>query len=154
MITYQKATEEHIKELSMLRGMVLSEINKTTDSYEIKVFIDSNFKYLKKTIPKEEFIAWIAINKGKIVGTSGIVFYNIAPCKTCPNGKAAYIQNMYTLKEYRRKGIAKELFTRTIEEAKDNGCTKIMLNASDDGRPLYEQFGFKDVPDEMEYCLK
>ena len=50
-------------------------------------------------------------------------------------------------------GIAKELFTRTLEEAKAKGCTKIVLNASDSGKPLYEQFGFKDVPDEMEYCF-
>lgn len=77
----------------------------------------------------------------------------MAPCKTCPNSKAAYIQNMYTLKEYRRQGLAKELFVRTLEEAKAKGCSKVILNASDDGKPLYEQFGFKDVPDEMEYCF-
>lgn len=151
MITYQRATEEHIEELSQLRGMFLSELSKDPNN-KIE-FVDSNLIYLKKAIPREEFIAWIAIDKEKIVATSGIVFYTIAPCKSSPNGKVAYIQNMYTLKEYRRKVIARELFARTIEEAKAKGCTKIMLNASDDGKPLYEQFGFKDVPDEMEYCL-
>lgn len=153
MITYQRATEKHIDELSLLRGMVLSEVNKTTDPEEIQAYVDSNLTYLRETIPSGEFIAWIAIDKDKIVATSGIVFYRMAPCKTCPNGKAAYIQNMYTLKEYRRQGLAKELFIRTIEEAKAKGCTKIMLNASDDGKPLYEQFGFINVPDEMEFCF-
>lgn len=151
MITYQRATESHIEELAMLRGMFLSELNKDPNSKN--EFVSSNLVYLKEAIPKEEFVAWIAIDNGKIVGTSGIVFYNIPPCKSSPNGKVAYIQNMYTLKEYRRKSIARELFARTIEEAKAKGCTKIMLNASDDGKPLYEQFGFKDVSDEMECCL-
>lgn len=151
MIMYQRAKEKHIKELAMLRGMFLSELNKDPNSKND--FVHSNLTYLKETIPSGEFIAWIAIDEDKIVATSGIVFYRMAPCKSSSNGKVAYIQNMYTLKEYRRKGIARELFARTIEEAKAKGCTKIMLNASDDGKPLYEQFGFKDVRDEMEYCL-
>lgn len=153
MITFKKATTEHIDELSVLRGIVLSEVNKTTDPCEIQAYVDSNLIYLREAIPKEEFIAWIAIDNGKIVATSGIVFYNIAPCKTCPNGKTAYIQNMYTRKEYRRQGLARELFNRTMEEARSKGCLKVMLNASDDGKFLYEQYGFIDVPNEMEYCF-
>lgn len=88
MITYQQAKEKHIKELAMLRGMFLSELNK--DPKNKNDFVNSNLIYLKDAIPRQEFVAWIAIEKERIIGTSGIVFYNIAPCKSSPNGKVAY----------------------------------------------------------------
>lgn len=57
MIMYKRATEKHIEELSQLRGMVLSEVNKTSDPNEIQAYVDSNLLYLKESIPSEEFIA-------------------------------------------------------------------------------------------------
>jgi hypothetical protein len=41
-----------------------------------------------------------------------------------------------------------------IDEAKAKGCTKVLLNATKMGRPLYEKFGFCDIDDEMVYYIK
>jgi GNAT superfamily N-acetyltransferase len=57
---------------------------------------------------------------------------------------------MYTKPGYRKNGIAKELFSKMIEEAKDRGCTKVLLNATEKGRLLYEKFGFKDTQGDMQ----
>lgn len=151
MFNITKADERHIEELAELRSMVLMETNNLTDFECKNEFKNSNLAYLKEAIPSGQFVAWIAIVDGKIVATSGIVFYTIAPCKSVPNGQVGYVQNMYTLKEYRRQGIAKILFEKTLDEAKKMGCTKVMLNATKEGRPLYESFGFTDAENEMEY---
>ena len=71
--------------------------------------------------------------------------------KKCPTGKVTYISNMFTYPEYRKHGIATKLFALTVEEAKKQGCIKILLNATDMGRPLYEKFGFKDTANDMVY---
>lgn len=46
--------------------------------------------------------------------------------------------NIYTDPEYRRKGIAAKTLDMLIKDTKDKGITAILLEATEMGRPLYE----------------
>ena len=61
---------------------------------------------------------------------------------------------MYTKLEYRKRGIANTLFSKMIDEAKCRGCTQILLNATDAGRPIYEKFGFTDTKGDMKLQIQ
>jgi GNAT superfamily N-acetyltransferase len=50
---------------------------------------------------------------------------------------------MYTLPEYRRKGLARRIAQRAIEHCKAQGIKRIGLGASPMGKPLYESLGFQ-----------
>jgi GNAT superfamily N-acetyltransferase len=78
-------------------------------------------------MPKDRFIAWIAEEDGKVIGTSGLCFYTLAPSHNNMSGGVAYIQNMYTLPEYRGRGIAKVLFDKVLTEAKERGYKKTVF---------------------------
>ena len=52
--------------------------------------------------------------------------------------------NVYTMKEWQRRGIAKEMCSMLIEEAWKRGVTEISLDATKEGRPLYYGLGFID----------
>lgn len=67
-----------------------------------------------------------------------------------PSGKKAYIMNMYTIPEYRRRDIAIKTLDMLIKDTKNKGITSISLEATDMGRPLYEKYGFIKMNDEME----
>jgi GNAT superfamily N-acetyltransferase len=67
-----------------------------------------------------------------------------------PTGYKAYIMNMYTVPEYRRKGVAYKTLDLLVSDAKDRGINAISLEATDMGRPLYEKYGFVKMDDEME----
>lgn len=67
-----------------------------------------------------------------------------------PSGKKAYIMNMYTIPEYRRRDIAIKTLDMLIKDTKNKGITSISLEATDIGRPLYEKYGFIKMNDEME----
>ena len=54
--------------------------------------------------------------------------------------KKAYIMNMYTVPEYRRRGIAYQTLDKLVKEAKERGISAISLEATDMGRPLYEKY--------------
>ena len=53
----------------------------------------------------------------------------------------------------RRKGIAKELLSRVVSEAKEYGCGTVQITASDMGVKLYTDFGFKHNGNFMHYKL-
>jgi len=55
----------------------------------------------------------------------------------------AMILNMYVEPEYRRRGIARSLVNEMIRWCRGNGFVHVGLHASEAGRPLYEQLGFR-----------
>lgn len=69
------------------------------------------------------------------------------------NGKIGLLSSMYTLKEYRRKGIAKELLSRVVNEAREYGCGAVQITASDMGVLLYTDYGFEKNGNFMQYKL-
>lgn len=50
-----------------------------------------------------------------------------------------------------RKGIAKELLSRVVNDARDYGCGTIQITASDMGVKLYTDFGFVHNGNFMQY---
>lgn len=50
-------------------------------------------------------------------------------------------------------GIAKELLSRVVNEAKQYGCGTIQITASDMGVKLYTDFGFEHNGNFMQYKL-
>ncbi|MBD0388523.1 MAG: GNAT family N-acetyltransferase [Nostoc sp. C3-bin3] len=58
--------------------------------------------------------------------------------------KFGYIWGVYVEQSYRRQGIAKCLTNRAIEYLKVIGCTRVLLNASPLGKPVYSSIGFSE----------
>jgi len=109
--------------------------------------------YYDRHMADGTFVSWLAMDGEKIVGTSGMSFVEKPPYYGCPNGKIGLLSSMFTADEYRRKGIAKELLTRVVNEAKEYGCGVVQITASDMGVLLYTDFGFKKNDKFMQYKL-
>ena len=153
MIEYRKATLDDIDDLIEFRIEFLTPLETEHESTpdELK---NALWGYFDEYLTDNTFIAWLAEDNGKIIATSGLSFYTVPPYFNNLTGKVAYIMNMYTKPEYRRKGIGTELFRRLLEEAKAGKITKIVLHATDIGRPLYEKFGFTSDGSEMILKIK
>ncbi|MGG0288901.1 GNAT family N-acetyltransferase [Peribacillus butanolivorans] len=65
----------------------------------------------------------------------------------------AYILNMYTIPEYRGKGLAKRMLKKCIDESRNSGVKRVWLHASKDGKHLYKKMGFTTKDSEMELFL-
>lgn len=149
MIEYRKANIDDLDEVVMLRIEFLKEVVHSDNNHNDEQLEKNLKEYFIKAIIDKSFISWLAIDKGKIVGTSGLCFYKRPPSYKNITGEAAYIMNMYTVPIYRGRGIASALFEKTVLEAKNMGYAKISLNATAMGKPLYLKFGFKETGDEM-----
>lgn len=147
---YRKAALEDIDELVRTRITVLRAANKLSDNVDMSVVEQESYEYYKHALETGEHIAYLVYDNEKFIGAGGVSFYQVMPTYNNPTGKKAYIMNMYTAPEYRRQGIAFHTLDLLIKNAKKQGVSKIALEATDIGRPLYEKYGFVKMEDEME----
>jgi GNAT superfamily N-acetyltransferase len=112
------------------------------------------YQYFLDRMPGGDFLAWLAETEERIVGTSGLVFFQRPPTLRSLSGLDAYVMNMYTVPEWRGIGVASALLQQTIDHARAMGAKRIWLHATEDGRRLYEKAGFTHVHDEMEMILE
>ena len=153
MIEYRKATTEDIDTLAKVRIDFLCVANQLTEE-EKEILLAANRQYFTEAMADGSFIAWIALDGTEIAGTSGVTFYKVPPNGSCPTGKSAYISNMFTYPCFRKQGIASQLFSFIVDEAKIHGYNKVLLNATDMGKPLYARYGFQDTAGDMIYYIK
>ena len=99
------------------------------------------------------FVAWLAVEDGRIVGTSGMSFVEKPPWFGCPTGRIGLLSSMFTEPECRRRGIARELLSRVVEAAREYGCGAVQITASDMGVMLYTAFGFEKNGNFMQFKL-
>ena len=95
--------------------------------------------------------AWLVENSAhEIVAGGGIIIIDYHSSPADPLPKRPVIVNMYTEPPYRRKGIARTLMQTMIDWCRKEGFGSVLLHASNDGRSLYEELGFKQT---NEMCL-
>lgn len=150
-LLYKKATIEDIDLLTKTRIEVLRAANKLSDDVDMSEVEKQSYEYYKRALLDGSHTAYLVFDEQKIVGTGGVSYFQVMPTYHNPSGLKAYIMNMYTNPEYRRRGIAIETLRLLVEDAKEKGISAISLEATDMGRPLYEKFGFVKLNDEMEY---
>ena len=109
--------------------------------------------YYRRHMADDTFVSWVAVDGDRIVATSGMSIVEKPPYFGCPSGKIGLLSSMYTEKAYRRKGIARELLARVVEEARIRGCGAVQITASDMGVLLYSSFGFVKNNNFMQYKL-
>jgi Predicted acetyltransferase involved in intracellular survival and related acetyltransferases len=106
--------------------------------------IDTELRsYFENRLAANEFIAWLAIENDVVVATSGLCFYQLPPTYSNSSGMVAYVTSMFTVKSFRRKGIASMMLEKILQEARSLGFLSVKLHASSDGKALYEKFGFQ-----------
>lgn len=149
MLTYQKMTADHLDTFIQMRIRQLREEGATEEIDLVPYLKD----YYGRHMADGTFVSWLAMDGDRIVGTSGMSFVEKPPYFSCPTGKIGLLSSMFTDPEYRRMGIAKELLSRVVEEARNYGCGTVQITASDMGVLLYTDFGFVKNGNFMQYKL-
>lgn len=148
-IRYQRLTES---ELDSFIEMRINQLREEGAKEDIDLHLALK-DYYNRHMADGTFVSWLALDGDKIVGTSGMSFVEKPPYFGCPNGKIGLLSSMFTASEYRRQGIARELLSRVVQEAKEYGCGVVQITASDMGVLLYTDFGFKKNGNFMQYNL-
>src|SRR5699024_4612291 len=110
-----------------------------------------NRHYYRETLANGGHIACFALLHGEIIGCGGMCLYQEMPSPDNLNGKCAYLMNIYTRPAFRSHGVGKRVVCWLIRQAKEKSVTKIYLEASEAGRPLYREMGFADMTGYMKW---
>lgn len=149
-LTYKRTTLEDIDLLTKTRIEVLRAANQLSDAADMSEVERESYNYYQRALCDGSHIAYLVFDGNRFVGSGGVSFFQVMPTYHNPSGKKAYIMNMYTKPEYRRKGIAIKTLDLLIRDIRKMGITAISLEATDMGRPLYEKYGFVKMDHEME----
>ena len=133
-IRYKRLTE---KELNTFIHMRINQLREEGAKEKIDL-VPALKEYYTRHMADGTFVSWLALDEENI---------------GCPSGKIGLLSSMFTDPEYRRRGIAKELLSRVIDDAREYGCGTIQITASDMGVKLYTDFGFVHNGNFMQYKL-
>jgi len=98
--------------------------------------------YLEEHLNKDIFF-FIEIIENKIVATCGLQVIKYMP-QCVESGIEGYICDVFTLKEYRRKGIQINLIKECIKFAKENHIIELKLSSDNpEAIKIYQEQGFE-----------
>ncbi len=151
MLQYRKAALPDLELLVRTRLQVLRAANGLPQNTPLPEVEKESLDYYRQALQDGSHTAYLVFDDDQWVGTGGISYYRVMPTCAVPDGRKAYIMNMYTAPDHRRRGIARETLRLLIRDAAERGVTAVSLEATAAGRPLYEAFGFLKMEHEMEY---
>jgi len=113
--------------------------------------LDRSFReWLAAMMPAGTYRAWLVeTDAGQIAAGGGLSVLPWPPGPRYMGDRIAVVYNVYTEHAHRRRGLARRLMETIHAWCRDAGVTSIALNASRDGRPLYESLGYQLPPSPM-----
>jgi GNAT superfamily N-acetyltransferase len=106
--------------------------------------------WLAENMAAGVYWAWLVESAdGAIVGGGGLSVLPWPPGPRYMGDRVAIVYNVYTEPEHRRRGLARLVMTTIHSWAVENGISSVGLNASADGRPLYDSLGYQVTPNPL-----
>lgn len=154
----RRATVDDVEEMVQLRLAMQREFAHSGQAVrgvsDPETFVEVNRSYFERKLPAEEFVGFVAESDGRHVATSGMVVHEAPPTANNPVGVQGYVINMYTVPEYRGRGLARALLDALIAYAKGLKARRLWLRTSELGRSLYRSAGFAEDNDYMRLSIE
>lgn len=158
-VVIRLATVADIPAIASHRAQMFIDMGTLDESQRLPM-TDATMRYLRTAIPAGEYVGWMACPTGDpstVVAGAGIQHRRILPrAVSTPtgvqvmDGREAIVINVYTEPAWRRRGVAQAVMARLIDDVRAMPVQRLVLHASDEGRPLYDRLGFV-ATNEMRY---
>lgn len=139
---FRIAKYEDIEKISKLRVMQPKDDWKELYPNKDEEFYIITKDYLEEHLNRDIFF-FIEIIDNKIVATCGLQVIKYMP-QCVESGIEGYICDVFTLKEYRRKGIQTNLIKECIKFAKEKHIIELKLSSDNpEAIKIYKDLGFE-----------
>ncbi len=146
MIEIRKAKPNDMEQVLNMRYATIKSVCHLHKEYVFDKKFQNHTRSYYENADQTTVLAW---NDNVPIGCATICYILLMPTFDHPTGKRAHIMNVYVDKKYRRQGIALKMMEMLMDEAKEKGVSEISLDATEEGRFLYEQLGFKASTEAM-----
>ena len=150
--TIRPATPRDLDSVLHHRRRMFEEMG-FNDPAALQAMLASSAPMLQDGLSEGSYRGWLAeAAGGGIVAGGGVVILRFLPHPVDPKPRRAWVVNIFTEPEHRRRGLARRLMETIIEWCRAEEMGLLYLHASDDAHPLYESLGFK-ATNEMRLAL-
>ncbi len=156
-LTLRLATVDDIPVLVSHRRKMFEDMatlrNEQYDRAGLNAMDESYAVILRYEIPAGSTRVWVIEDAGQIAASGALKFTDWLPRPDGLRRGLVYVHSVYTEPAYRRQGLARRILTAMMDYCRDNGWPRLSLHASELGRGLYEDLGFKPT-NEMRLVLE
>lgn len=149
----RSVTEADIPALARLRLALLEETGAALDAAASAELLHSNAAFFRENLGSPLWRSWLVDDDDQVVAIGTLAFFERPPYPGNARGVDAYLLNMYTLPSHRGRGAASAILQVALACARERGAGKMILHASESGRPLYAKLGFLASAAYMELTL-
>ena len=141
MITYRKANSSDIPEVIKMRLGYMHETHTELSDDVFDEIAHQSEGYFQEHLNRD-CIVYLALDGEKVAACIFFLLINKPASPLFITGKTGTLMNVFTLPEYRRKGIARHLVEMAISDGKEWDLSYIELRSTKDGYPLYCSLDF------------
>ena len=125
-----------------------------TDPATLTAVAESSRDFIRRGLREGWYRGWFAVAGDRVAAGAGLLITDWVAHPLSPHdARRAYVLNVYTYPEFRRRGLAKQLMENIIDSCRSEGFRTIWLHASEHGRPIYSALGF-EATNEMKLVLR
>jgi GNAT superfamily N-acetyltransferase len=141
-ITYRRATIEDIPGLARLRWEM--EVERKKQQADLGAYTAAFETSVRGPLAAGTQVSWLAESDGEArpVACVTLIWWDMPPNFENAHRRRGFVSSVYTRPGYRRQGISRQLMQTLIAWAREQGLLRLILWASDMGRPLYSGLGF------------
>lgn len=120
----------------------------------LDVIVKTCRPYIQRYLADGSYRGWFAIAPdGRVAAGVGLAITPLVSGPLAPdNVNRAYLLNVYTYPEFRKRGLARRLTQKAIDYCRTEGFKVLWLHASKYGHPVYESMGF-EATNEMKLII-
>ena len=150
MITIREISNKDIPQLVNMRLRMLDE---TTDETLPEGLDKQIRRFIRHHMEDGTCRGVVAEHNGKVIADAVIYLFDTMPDEINILGRSAMLYNVYTLPEFRGRGIMAKMLPEVIRLAKEAGAVELKMTAAPKAIPLYERMGFHVNDDAMKMVL-
>src|SRR5262245_15082251 len=125
----------------------LAMINELTpdEAGDLAAFRDRIASFFRRAIAEGAARAFVVERGGAIAATGAYCLAPHPPKPAEPAEQRAFVVNVWTRPEDRRRGLARALMRALLDDARVRGVRRVDLRSSEAARPLYLSLGFRPL---------
>lgn len=139
----RRATSKDLPLLVQHRRMMFEEMARPTEE-DLSV-LDASYREWAREMMKQRLLHGYVVetSRGKPAASGCVWLREMQPSPGHPAGMIPYVLSVYTVPEFRRKGLASMIVEEAMGWGRKHGYHRILLHASSTGRMVYSNLGWK-----------